>query len=96
MQKIKYQLCQLVNVGTEEEPKYEEVLYGKKLPYSESNLELAKAEAHNGEYEVYDDGQPEPEPTPAGEAVTWDELDAAYQAGYAEGYTEGVTGAYDQ
>ena len=56
MQKIKYLLCQRVNIGTEEEPKYEEVLYGKKLPYSEANLELAKAEAYNGEYEVYDDG----------------------------------------
>lgn len=37
-----------------------------------------------------------PEPVPAGDAVTWDELDAAYQAGYEEGYTEGVNGAYDQ
>lgn len=96
MQKIKYQLCQLVNVGTEEEPIIEEKLYGKKLPYSEVNLKLAQSEAHKGKYEVYDDVPPEPEPTPAGEAVTWDELDAAYQAGYAEGYTEGVNGAYDQ
>jgi hypothetical protein len=40
--------------------------------------------------------KPEPDPAPASEAVTWDELDAAYQAGYAEGYTEGVNGAYDQ
>lgn len=94
MQKIKYMLCQRVNIGTEEEPKYEEVLYGKKLPYSEANLELAKKESHNGEYEIYDDG--EPAPAPVGQAVTWDELDAAYQAGYEEGYTEGVNGAYDQ
>ena len=28
--------------------------------------------------------------------VTWDELDAAYQAGYQEGYTEGVNSAYDK
>lgn len=61
MQKIKYMLCERVNRGTEEDPKYEDILYGKKLPYSEANLELAKAEAHNGEYEIYDDGQPEPE-----------------------------------
>ena len=40
--------------------------------------------------------KPEPTPAPAGDAVTWDELDAAYQAGYAEGYTEGVNRAYDQ
>ena len=56
MQKIKYMLCQKMNVGTEEDPKYEDILYGKKLPYSEANLELAKTEAYNGEYEIYDDG----------------------------------------
>lgn len=28
-------------------------------------------------------------------AVTWDDLDAAYQAGYEDGYTEGVNSAYD-
>ena len=82
MQKIKYMLCERVNHGTEEEPKYEDILYGKKLPYSEANLELAKAEAHNGEYEIYDDGEPEPTPAPAGDdSVVWDELDAAYQEG---------------
>ncbi len=59
MQKIKYLLCQRMNIGTEEEPNYEDILYGKKLPYSEANLELAKAEAYNGEYEIYDDGQTE-------------------------------------
>ena len=64
MQKIKYMLCQRVNIGTEEEPEYEEVLYGKKLPYSEANLELAKAESYNGEYEIFDDGVEEStEPT---------------------------------
>ena len=96
MQKIKYLLCQRVNNGTEEEPNYEDILYGKRLPYSEANLKLAKIEAHNGEYEIYDDGEPAPIPATASEAVTWDELDAAYQAGYAEGYTEGVNGAYDK
>ena len=30
------------------------------------------------------------------EPITWDDLDAAYQAGYHEGYTEGVNSAYDQ
>ena len=37
-----------------------------------------------------------PAPAPAGEPVTWEELDEAYQAGYEEGYTEGVNSAYDQ
>ena len=33
------------------------------LDWSEANEELAKREAHNGEYTIEDDGQPEPEPT---------------------------------
>jgi hypothetical protein len=34
------------------------------LPWSETNEELAKAEAYNGEYEIIDDGQPELEEPP--------------------------------
>ena len=33
------------------------------MGWSESNEEIAKREAYNGEYEIIDDGQPEPEPT---------------------------------
>lgn len=51
-----------------------------KAEYSEEKLEQVKATAYNGEYTVYDDGQPEPE-TSSGDAVTWDELDTAYQEG---------------
>jgi flagellar biosynthesis/type III secretory pathway protein FliH len=29
-------------------------------------------------------------------AVTWDDLDEAYEKGYHDGYTEGVNSAYDQ
>lgn len=36
---------------------------GKSIPYSTENEELAKREAYNGEYEIIDDGQPEPPPT---------------------------------
>lgn len=38
----------------------------KEIPYSEENEAIAKAEAHNGEYTIEDDGEPEPaaEPTP--------------------------------
>lgn len=32
-------------------------------PYNETNLEIAKKEAYNGEYVIEDNGQPEPEPT---------------------------------
>lgn len=38
---------------------------GKTIPFSEEGEEIAKVEAYNGEYEVYDDGLPEPKPTPS-------------------------------
>ena len=31
------------------------------LGWSEANEKIAKAEAYNGEYEIIDDGEPEPE-----------------------------------
>lgn len=36
----------------------------KEIPWSEVNEENAKAEAYNGEYEIIDDGTPEPETEP--------------------------------
>ena len=37
----------------------------KELPWSEINEEIAKVEAWCGEYEVYDDGTPEPTSEPS-------------------------------
>lgn len=50
MKRIKYMLANGIYVG---------------LAYSEKHLEIAKKEAYNGEYEFFDDGEPEPvaEPT---------------------------------
>lgn len=53
------------NVGTEENPVWEDILTPLALSYCEYNLEIAKTEAYNGEYEIIDDGIPEPEPTPS-------------------------------
>lgn len=92
MKRIYYTLRTLIEDGVETR---EVAGAFKSIPYSEDNLEIAKQEAWNGEYTIEDDGEPEPDPTPTAEPVTWDELDAAYQAGYDEGYTEGVNGAYD-
>ena len=39
------------------------------MDYTEYNEEIAKAEADNGKYEIFDDGQPEPEA-----AVTTDDV----------------------
>lgn len=65
MKWLKYNLCNLVNNGTEEEPKWENVFTPVEMTWCEKNEEIAKAEAYNGEYTIVDDGVPEPveEPT---------------------------------
>lgn len=63
MKIIKYQLCTEVNRGTEEQPNIEHVFSAVALGWSEANEEIAKSEAYNGEYEIIDDGEPEPAPT---------------------------------
>ena len=63
MKVIKYQLCTEVNRGTEDEPNIEQVFSAVMLGWSEANEKIAKAEAHNGEYTIEDDGKPEPAPT---------------------------------
>lgn len=65
MKKLKYNLCTKINNGTEESPVWEEILTSVEMGWNESNEEIAKREAHNGEYTIEDDGQPEPvvEPT---------------------------------
>ena len=62
MKIIKYKfLSAEINHGTEEEPKIEPVLLGKRMAWSEANEETAKAEAFNGEYTIEDDDQGEQE-----------------------------------
>lgn len=63
MKVIKYQLCTEANHGTEDEPKIEQVFSAVTLGWSEAKEKIAKAEAHNGEYTIEDDGEPEPAPT---------------------------------
>lgn len=62
MKKIKYQYlsCE-VNTGTEEAPVMEPIFVKKIMPWNEENEEIAKREAYKGEYEIFDDGEPEPE-----------------------------------
>lgn len=62
--KYKFLSCE-VNHGTEEEPVIEQIILDKSMTWNEVNEEIAKAEAYNGEYNIEDDGQPEPvvEPT---------------------------------
>ena len=63
MKIIKYQLCTEINRGTKEQPNIEQVFSAVTLGCSEANEKIAKAEAYNGEYEIIDDGEPEPAPT---------------------------------
>ena len=81
MKRIKYFYNIPVNRGNEEKPIWEDCLYQKDFPYSETAKEIAESEAYNGEYEIYDDGQPEPV-APADEDVSWDAM--------AEAIAEGV------
>lgn len=53
---IKYNLCTKINHGTEEKPVIEEILSPVTMGWNEANEEIAKAEAHNGEYTIEDDG----------------------------------------
>jgi hypothetical protein len=57
MKILKYNLCTIINHGTEEEPKIEEILSPVTMGWNEANEEIAKAEAYNGEYTIEDDGQ---------------------------------------
>lgn len=63
MKVIKYQLCTEINRGTEEQPNIEQVFSEVSNEWNETNEEIAKSEAYNGEYTIEDDGKPEPAPT---------------------------------
>ena len=56
MKIIKYNLCTRVNHGTEESPKWEEVLSSVTMGWNETNEVVAQREAYNGEYTIEDDG----------------------------------------
>ena len=69
MKVIKYNLCTMINNGTDEKPVWEEVLSPVEMGWNEINEEVAKAEAYNGEYTIEDDGQPEPDTTTADDVL---------------------------
>ena len=57
LKKLKYQLF------TEDAPNVKKSFITKVIPLSERNMGIAQIESYNGEYEIIDDGEPEPEPT---------------------------------
>ena len=52
----KFLSCE-INHGTEENPVMEQVFLEKSMTWSEAHEEIAKKEAHNGDYTIEDDGQ---------------------------------------
>ena len=63
MKIIRYCVLEEVNLGTDEKPEIVQKLRPKSAPWSIDNEEAVKKDAYNGEYEIIDDGEPEPEPT---------------------------------
>lgn len=69
MKIIKYQLCTEINRGTEDDPQIEQMFSAVTLDWSAANEEIAKREAYNGDYEIIDDGEPEPVTPPSNEEL---------------------------
>lgn len=64
MKWLKYKINNPINKGTEENPIWENNLFGKDISFTEVNEKIAKREAYNGEYTIEDDGRPDPTETP--------------------------------
>lgn len=52
MKVIKYNLCTRVNFGTEAKPTWGDSLSPVEMGWNETNEEIAKREAYNGEYTI--------------------------------------------
>ena len=86
MKTIKYNLYARVNRGTEDSPQWEDVLYPVMMGWNAENESIAKAEAHNGEYTIEEDGVTEPsaEPTPEERIAELEEALALLLSGVTE------------
>lgn len=80
MKKIKYQYM------------VDDSIYGAEVDWSEANEEIVKAEAYNGEYEIFDDGKPEPDaPTALETRVDTLEMDSTKMKEALDMILNGVT-----
>lgn len=66
--RYKFLSCE-INHGTEENPDIEQIFLDKTMGWNEANEAIAKREAHNGEYTIEDDGDPEPDTTTTDEVL---------------------------
>lgn len=88
--KYKFLSCE-VNRGMEEQPIMEQIFLEKTMGWNEINEEIAKKEAHNGEYTIEDDGTEEI-PSPSLESrVDTLEADSAEMAEALNMILSGVT-----
>lgn len=86
---IKYIYNSPINRGTEDAPDMVDYFMEVSMPYSESNMAIAEAEAY-GEITIENDGQPEPTaPETTDDRVTALEAKlSAMEAAYIEGVQE--------
>ena len=64
MKLIKYQTLQTTVIDGVEQPKSEEYMSSLTVAWSPEAEETAKREAYKGEYEIFDNGNPDPEEQP--------------------------------
>lgn len=64
MKIIKYNYCTNVNYGTDDAPKWEEIITPKSMQWNKENEAIARGEAKDGKIEIVDDGLPDPEEIP--------------------------------
>lgn len=60
MKIIKYSLCTTVDVSTTGTPVWENILFPVEMGWNETNEEIAKREAYNGEYVIVEVPDVEP------------------------------------
>lgn len=60
MKFIKYKIlsCE-INRGTEKNPQKEQIVLDKVMGWNETNEQIARREAYDGEYAIEDDGEPD-------------------------------------
>ena len=61
MKIIKYSLCTTVDVSTTDTPVWENILFPVEMVWNETNEEIAKREAYNGEYIIVEVPDVEPD-----------------------------------
>lgn len=91
MKILKYQICAQINRGTEDEPKLEDVFSPVEMGWNETNEEIAKREAYNGEYTIEDDGTEQETGTTLESRVETLEADSADTKEALEMILAGVT-----